>query len=453
MTDSYSLPLFEPEPDRWRAAMGAWPVDAGAKRFREQLGIPTDRPVVMSGHQAGVWHPGIAAKWFACVAAAKALDAQPVWLVADQDTNDPAQIAYPTISDSGDLASNTWVIGSPDPGVSSALRGAIAPGAVPHIDDDWAAPGVENGLVRIRERLQAHARADSIAEQFARACADLLSSVCPTPTLVYTSRMAQTDAFGEIMDAMRADPRTCANAYNRAANQHTSSGIRILHINEATGRIELPVWKLTRSGRTPVFAGDALAGNDLAPRALLMTALVRAYACEVFIHGTGGAGLEGDGGYERVTDQWWQTWRGGPPLARVVMTTATRKLAILSDVPTPTAVQEARAQAHKAKHDPSLVGDAETADAKRLLLTAIDKMKARGENPSPLFREMQDLLAAYRERRAEDIAKLEEYALRLERRTGDAAIAHDRTWAFPIYEEAQIASLCDQVFAAFGSGS
>jgi len=406
----------------------------------------------MSGHQAGVWHPGIAAKWFACVAAAKALDAQPVWLVADQDVNDPAQVAFPTVSDSGGLKRSTWTMGAADPGVSNAKRDAIEPSAVPRVDDNWAAPGVEDGLVRIRERLAAHTGAGSIAEQFACACVDLLNPMCPSPTLVYTSRMGHTDAFGETLDSIRANPHACANAYNQAANQHISSGIRALQIDEATGKIELPVWKLTRSGRTPVFAGGDSTGNDLAPRALLMTALVRTYACEVFIHGTGGAGLEGDGGYEGVTDQWWQTWRGEPPRAPAVMTTATRTLAIQGDIPTPAAVQEARGKAHKAKHDPSLVGDAETADAKRHLLATIDEMKERGENPAQLFREMHDLLVAYRERRAGDIARLEEHALQLERRAGDAAIAHDRTWAFPLYEEAQIASLCEQVFGAFGTG-
>ncbi len=452
MSESATPPLFGPDPGDWRAAMGAWPADAAAKRFREQLGIETERPVVMSGHQAGVWHPGIAAKWFACVAAAKALNAQPVWLVADQDANDPTQIAFPTISDSGELTRNTWAISTADAGVSNARRGAIEPSAVPHIDDNWAAPGVENGLVRIRERLAAHAGAGSIAEQFARACVDLLSPLCPSPTLVYTSHMGRTDTFGEIMDAMRADPLACVQAYNQAAKQHASSGIRTLQIDESTDRVELPVWELTRSGRTPVFADGTSAGNDLAPRALMMTALVRTYACEVFIHGTGGAGLEGDGGYERVTDQWWQSWRGKPPHAPAVMTTATRTLSIQGDIPTPAAVQEARAKAHKAKHDPSLVGDAETADAKRQLLKTIDEMKERGQNPSPLFREMQELLTAYRERRAGDIAQLEERAEQLERRAGDAAIAHDRTWAFPLYERAQISSLCDQIFAAFGSG-
>lgn len=444
-------PLFGPEPDTWRAAMGAWPVSAAAKRFREQLGIETDRPVVMSGHQAEVWHPGIVAKWFACIAAAKALDAQPVWLIADQDANDPAQIACPTVSDSGELTRDMWEMGGVDPGVSNAKRGAIAPEAVLRLDESWAAPGVEDGLARIRERVAAHSSADSIAEQFGLACVDLLSPMCPSPTLVYTSRMSQTDAFGEILDAMRADPRACASAYNDAANQHRSSGVRDLHIDEATGRVELPVWELTRSGRTPVFADSNSASDDLAPRALLMTALVRTYACEIFIHGTGGAGLDGDGGYESVTDQWWQTWRGEPPRAPAVMTTATRTLAIQGDIPTPMAVQEARGKAHKAKHDPSLVGDAEAAESKRDLLAAINEMKAQGENPSLLFREMQDLLTTYRDRRAGDIAQLEERAEQLERRAGDAAIAHDRTWAFPLYESAQISSLCDQIFAAFGT--
>ena len=40
---------------------------AEARAFREQLGLPTDRPIVMSGHQAQIWHPGILSKYLAAI--------------------------------------------------------------------------------------------------------------------------------------------------------------------------------------------------------------------------------------------------------------------------------------------------------------------------------------------------------------------------------------------------
>jgi hypothetical protein len=463
-TESLSPPVFGPLPERWRAMMAARSTDAKALRFREQLGIDPDRPIVMSGHQAGVWHPGIAAKWFACVAAARAFDAVPVWLVVDQDDNDPTQVSYPTVTPAGDLARETWSLSAAGvtPGVSNARRGAVDPDSVTsavsrgETETRAAAPGVEDGLELIHARVQAHADAASLAAQFAHACADMLDTLCPvsaagpSPTLIYASQMGRTDVFGEILSALRADPGACIRAYNEAAQNHPSAGVRSLHLDEASGRIELPVWQLADASRTPVYADGPNVKDDLAPRALMMTALVRTFACELFIHGTGGAGIEGDSGYENVTHQWWRTWQGDPPRAPSVMTTATRTLAITGNPPTVREVEEARAKAHKSRHDPALVGDAEAAKAKRDLLASIAQMKERGENPATLFRQMQDLLTDYRQRRAADIAQLEADAARLEQRLGDAQIAHDRTWAFPLYEPHQLTSLRDQVFAAFG---
>ena len=38
-------------------------LDAWRREARAELGLPTDRFVVMTGHQAGIWHAGIAEKF------------------------------------------------------------------------------------------------------------------------------------------------------------------------------------------------------------------------------------------------------------------------------------------------------------------------------------------------------------------------------------------------------
>ena len=86
-----------------------------------------------------------------------------------------------------------------------------------------------------------------------------------------------------------------------------------------------------------------------------------------------------------------------------------------------------------------------------MLLAEIEACKQRGENPAGLFRQMQDLLSDYRERRADDLARLDAHAARLKLRADESAIAHDRTWAFPLYKTEQLMSLRDEVFGAFES--
>lgn len=443
--------LFDPSASSWRGLMAAWPIDAEAARFREQLGLGTDRPIVMSGHQAGVWHPGIVAKWFACVAAGRALGAQPVWLVVDQDENDPAEIAYPVRTGAGLLERRVWRLGEPIEGVCNAMRAPIAPVAVPTPGDgSFAAAAVGVGLGRVFEAVGNRAQEETLARQFAFAAADLLAGLCDVPTLVFATAIGKTDAFSRTLASMRTEAAACVRAYNAATETHRDAGVRPMRIDEAGGSIELPAWDLTRSTRRPVFAGDSGLHGEPAPRALLMTSLVRSFGCELFIHGSGG-GTE-NSGYDRVTDDWWSAWRGRPPRAPTVMATATRTLDLGDGaIPTPAQIERARSHAHRARHDPAIVGDEEAAMAKRALLAKVAAIKQRGEDPGPVFREMQELLRAYRQRREEDLSRLEVEAERLRARADEAVIAHDRTWAFALYPDAALKSLRDEVFAAFGA--
>src|SRR5690606_23987135 len=65
------------------------------RAFRRQLGLPADRPIVMTGHQPALWHCGVLAKFLAADAAARALGAAPATLLVDQDVGDPAAVRRP----------------------------------------------------------------------------------------------------------------------------------------------------------------------------------------------------------------------------------------------------------------------------------------------------------------------------------------------------------------------
>jgi hypothetical protein len=99
--------------------------------------------------------------------------------------------------------------------------------------------------------------------------------------------------------------------------------VRPLRVEGA--RVELPLWWMPgRVGRArrAVWSDElaALKVDELAPRALAMTALVRKELCDLFIHGTGG------GVYDRITDLWLGEWLGGGALAPTAVVTATRHL-------------------------------------------------------------------------------------------------------------------------------
>src|SRR5579864_8908961 len=98
-----------PEASTWGGLLRSRaPVDGRAQRFPEELGLPGDRPVIMSGHQAQVWHPGILAKLMAARSAAKLSAAAVAWLVVDQDDHEPWEIRYPVRRGDGRLESRIW---------------------------------------------------------------------------------------------------------------------------------------------------------------------------------------------------------------------------------------------------------------------------------------------------------------------------------------------------------
>ena len=73
--------------------MSPRPAHAGGREFRRQLGLTTDRPVIMSGHQAELWHAGIAAKALAAPTPPRHDSAAAAWVIVDQDPGAPARSA------------------------------------------------------------------------------------------------------------------------------------------------------------------------------------------------------------------------------------------------------------------------------------------------------------------------------------------------------------------------
>ncbi len=434
-------PLLEPEPSTWPSLLRD--PSARASRVREQLGLPTDRRIVMAGHQLDLWHPGILAKLVAAHAFAKSNDAGVAWLWVDQDGTDPTTLRVPT-RDGDAIGVREWNLAPGvlvPPGTPPCARPPIEPASfegTPH-------PATRDGATEaIHRALAAHVREQSLARQFAAATLDLLDGLVARPLGLFESSLHDTDLFKELVASMREDPRTVAEAYNGACEAFADAGIRPLAIREKA--IELPLWRVRDSEpRMPVYSTqlDEIPPEQLGPRALLMTAIVRLAGCDLFIHGTGGAS------YDRITARWIRDWLG-EDLAPKVVVSATRTLEVSSEaLPTEDEIAGALAKAHSAKHDPAIVGDHETAARKSELLAKIERAKQAGEKPSQLFREMQDLLSAYRERSADAIRALEARADELESKKDLAAIAHDRTWAFPLYPVEVLEGLRDDIARAF----
>jgi len=122
--------LIDPDPCAWRGRVERWagrrPDEAAA--FRRQLGLCESAPLVMTGHQAQVWHCGVLAKYFALDAFARHIGAEAAWVVPDQDAHAGDPIEAPFRRTDGSLKRAEAIAFAPDePEVAAACAPALEP--------------------------------------------------------------------------------------------------------------------------------------------------------------------------------------------------------------------------------------------------------------------------------------------------------------------------------------
>lgn len=418
-TDRPTITL-RPDPAGWRRALGASPARAPD---RHALGLPADRPVVMSGHQPTLWHAGILAKLLAVCELARAADAHAAWIVPDMDEADPTTTRLP--DGRGDrLRERAVRVLDADPPVPGVPAGALPPSGPAPADPDL--PGLADALAAFRDE-------PSMAMQAGRAVVRLACERfgLPEPTVLSASDLCRTCAWTGLLGAIAADPRACVEAYNAAVRANPDAEVRALAVEKS--RVELPLWRvrpgLPPQPRLPVFSDhlDAVPPDELRPRALAMTAVVRAALADLFVHGLGGER------YDRVTEAWLAGWTGAPAweLCPTGVATADARPDLGVDPDALPDAARARWLAHHARHSPGVLGDEDAARAKARLLARIGTLKAEGRDPAPAFAELQALLRAVRERHADRLAALDADADRAARLSALRLLAADRTWPWP----------------------
>ena len=72
-----------------------------ALRTREGMGLPTDRPIVMTGHHAEWWHPGLVSKYIASQHVASRCEAHWSWVLVDHKQTEPEVIEIPERDEAG----------------------------------------------------------------------------------------------------------------------------------------------------------------------------------------------------------------------------------------------------------------------------------------------------------------------------------------------------------------
>lgn len=434
--------LIDPPAERWGALLAqarSTPAWVSAERFREQMGLPGRRPLVMSGHQAGLWHAGIAGKYFAL----RSLEgvASTAWLVADLDENDVMHLRVPVRDARGAWSAQRVNLASKDEGHPDAASGYRPP--VPARLD---VPDRARRAAEAMERARAQAR--TLGEQGHRAAELVLADagIGLVRPVVFGSLTARTDLFGQLVSRMCEEPEACVRAYNEAAAEFADAGVRALMCRGERGRFELPVWRVgMNQPRSPVIVerGQQLDVSGLAPRGLLMTGMLRLAGCELFIHGTGG------GAYDRVTERWLSRWIGPEAvLSPTAVVSATRLVDLGVELVDPQCAARAVAVAHRARHDPALLGDEAGGQRKRELVAMIDGAARGSVERARAFGELHALRRASLREHSTALVRLEEQAERMKSALASGEAAQDRTWSIALHEPETLRSLDEQVRAA-----
>jgi len=381
--------------------LAAWRAES-----RAALGLPTDRFVVMTGHQAGIWHAGISEKFIVGARLAAERGGVLVHVVVDHDLNDASLVAFPALVQ-GKLA-RLALERSPRTGTGApnALRKPVRTMRPERAHEVPA--GIEQALAAIERAIAAERTRENLAMQMAHAANALLSPRARVDHTIAATALAAL-SFAQ---AMRAHFPSLRASYNDAVR-----GERIGPLGEC----ELPFWKLDRArmSRMPLLEGDS--AGLFAPRALTLTAIARLLLCDVFIHGTGGAR------YDLAMERWIGASLGEDAraaLAPMQVATATRRAPLGEFVP-PFDPGATPAALRALEQDP--FGD--EGATKRALLARITGSRA----------EKRAAFVAMRRRIVEARAALaaETDALRARIAANRAAaaahaLATDRTWPFPL---------------------
>lgn len=419
-------------------------INKRAKRLGTALlESPADR-LIATGHQAQLWHPGILAKDIATDLAAERLSAQRLHLTVDQDINDAWRLDVPD-RDGDELNVASVLLADQKQGVPTGFQPPADPAQLRQRLVSLDLP-LTAALAQAIDNLP---DCGSLAEQAAVILAKLKQPYAGNIPLMMVSDLAGLDLYESIVSRMLQDAHRCATTYNQAVAGFPGAGMTPLVVNREL--TELPLWAavwdqprqrvfVDLADAKPLFVyedGEAIdtGAVKLLPRSLLLTAVMRRYFCDLFIHGTGGLV------YDKVTESWWRDW-AEEELAPMAGATADVHLDLGAPVAGRAELDRAVWRRHHLPHnlDRELGLDNDTVQQKRELITHMDddRDRARRREAFKKIHQINDDLAGQHA----DALQAAERDLHLARiGVKNARIARRRDWCFALYPPESLQAL------------
>lgn len=349
---------------------------------------PDDSPLIMTGHQPELFHPGVWFKNFVLNQLAREHKAVPVHVIVDNDVGSSAAIRVPG--------------GTADRPVTQTLE-FDRPSALPFEERPLQDVSLYSSLgERVVGTIQSLVPDPLIAQEWAPAIQADVEEQClgwriarfrhrfeaklGLQTLeIPLSRVCDHEAFRCLVAELLTRHQEIHDAYNdeltrhRQENRIRSEAHPVPNLRSEEQWLELPLWIWTedRPLREPLFVRrmsgvtQLRAGNDtsywtldmsteqvqdgllalrdqgikIRPRALLTTLYARLFLSDLFLHGIGGAK------YDELTDQLIRRWfQVNPP--QFLVATATLQLPIKHDHVLPSRISELKQELRRLYYHP-----------------------------------------------------------------------------------------------------
>lgn len=442
-----------------------------------------DAPIIMTGHQPELYHPGVWVKDFLVDRLAVELGATAVDVVVDTDGFDVIAVTAPCMNPDMQRCRQYLAVGRADGcyGSTPVPSGEDVEsfcGATAEMLGELSAPAIGRHFALFCDALrESLPRAQTIAELVTFARRRYETSAATGYLEVPLTQIAATEGFRRFVAEVALNAVRFAETYNAELDEYrATTGVRSAaqpfpNLAEHEGAYELPLW-LIRDGRRstvwvratpegdvelsdgdgavltlpaePGAAAAALAdaGVLVAPKALVLTMFLRMFGSDLFVHGIGG------GGYDRVTDAVIRRYFGVEPPSFGVAS-MTLYLPLGAHVVSAEEVSRARERLQRLEHNPdSLLGEVEfdsaeeQARARELAArkgSLVDSIKTAGADKKAIGARIRTVNAELNAALAPLRAEYERHLAQLESQLAAAEILTDRTYPFCFWDPREVA--------------
>lgn len=299
------------------------PIDSRSERSSN---VPL--PIVMAGHQPGIYHPGILEKTKRLTMIARETGGVALNIAIDTDEGDAGRVLWP-LRQGEEIHIREGVITTrmklyrDQRIIPKAQVGEVFGQMIRDLRGSGHREAADGALraSRLYEALEGESAVVANAVVRKHLCGDgydelPLSLLLEAPSVkAFLQRMVDdADCFTAMYNATLEDYRA-EHKIKNPANPFPNMEI------DAEG-VEVPLWEIRGGARNRVVVrpGQPMPANSLlAPRGSIVTLLLRGVCSDLFIHGTGGAK------YDQFVNAFAQAlW--GEPLPRFVVASATRYL-------------------------------------------------------------------------------------------------------------------------------